>query len=70
MNESDRNTESVLLRLQETGGCDPSESCSCTLHLLLLRLLNEYKRKREEEIRREAQKQIDYNNLKIELDIE
>ena len=70
MTNEDRNIESILRKMLSLGGCDTPETCNCTLHYLLLRTISDFDKQRAEETRLEAQKQIDYNNLKIELDIE
>ena len=70
MDATDRNTEAVLLRLRELGGYDSSQVCSCTLHVLLERTLNDIAREREKEVRAGFEKQEEINQQKLDTDIE
>jgi hypothetical protein len=65
MNEVDRNTENVLLKLREMGNCDETATCSCTIHQMLLRLLAQYKQEREREIRAGFERQASIEEQKI-----
>ncbi|MBE3139018.1 MAG: hypothetical protein IMZ53_00380 [Thermoplasmata archaeon] len=65
MNEQDRDSEEVLRKLSELGGCDSDAGCNCTLHALLLRILTGYDRAREEDERRESERQFNIEEQKL-----
>jgi hypothetical protein len=49
MDAKDRDTADVLQKLLALGSCNETATCPCSIHALLLRILDEYRQERERE---------------------
>ena len=70
MDAKDRDAENLLQKLWTLAGCNEEQTCTCPIHVLLKRTLDNYREEREREVREGAERQAKIEQQKLSEDFE